>query len=120
MFIYVSLVVFSQRMKESDEVTVPPTEQKMERRPSFDAEHKDAMERALLLDVPHAASPEESSQESDSSLLNKISSCSDSKSSSRSEWDELVEELLYEEEPEDLRLNDNAGVVSKGYFFAES
>ena len=105
-------------MKESDEVTVPPTEQKMERRPSFDAEHKDAMERALLLDVPHAPSPE-SSEESDSSLLNKISSCSDSKSSSRSEWDELVEELLYEEEPEDLRLNGNAGVVSKGYFFTE-
>ena len=114
------LVGFSQRMKESDELTIPPTEQKMDRSLSPSAEHKDAMERALLLDVPHVKPHEESSEENGSSPLNKTSSCSDSKYSSRSMWDELVEELLDEEEAKDLARNEDLGVVSKGQSFAES
>jgi len=76
---------FLREWKNSDELTIPPTEQNMESRLSPDAEHKDAMERALLMDVPHAASHEETMDENKSSPLNKISSCSDSRSSCRSE-----------------------------------
>lgn len=98
-------------MKERDEVIAPPTRQKMERERCLEIEHKDAMERALLLDVPHVAAAEESSEENSSSPLTNVSSSSDSKSSIH--WHELVGELLEEEqEPRDPVRDEGACVIA--------
>lgn len=102
-------------MKESDaQLTTPPSNQKMERELSLRTEHKDAMERALLLDVPHVASLEESSEDDSASPLAKISSSRDSISSGKSEWDDLVDVLLHEEGHEDLVHEDKAVWLQKG------
>ncbi|XP_020257166.1 uncharacterized protein LOC109833772 [Asparagus officinalis] len=105
-------------MEQADKMKTPPTQQKMERNHSLETEHKDAMERALLLDVPYVASPGEFCEENSSlSPLDKKSLSSVSKSSSRSDWDGLVEELLNEEEKveqEKLTIGDSAIAIVEG------
>ncbi|KAG8094266.1 hypothetical protein GUJ93_ZPchr0012g20599 [Zizania palustris] len=54
-------------MKECEKPTTPPAQQKMERLRSFQQEHKNALQTAKTLDVPHAVDPfEEEAQEGDS------------------------------------------------------
>lgn len=88
---------FSQRMKESAEATDPPLQQKMERKLSLEQEHKDALERAVSLNVPHAvSSTEQPCDDTNPSPLDnpgEATSCRSSKSS-RTNWDELVEKLF--------------------------
>ncbi|GAV76698.1 Lipase_3 domain-containing protein/Lipase3_N domain-containing protein [Cephalotus follicularis] len=99
-----------ERMKESssETVTKPPKIQELERKQTIEKEHKDAMERAVSLNIPHAVtSPEAEIQEDEAATADaakeagpsqgegKDASETKSKSSSRStNWDEVVKKLF--------------------------
>ncbi|KAL7104243.1 hypothetical protein ACP275_08G231900 [Erythranthe tilingii] len=54
-----------QRLKEMNEetVTTPPKVQKQERKQTIEKEHKDALERAVSLNIPHAVGSTEEEEE---------------------------------------------------------
>lgn len=93
-----------ERMKESscETITTVPTEQKMERLQTLEKEHKDALERALTLKIPHAVtSPDDDGEplgDNDGEPTNNA--CEDamktesSPSGKRGNWDEVVEKLF--------------------------
>uniref|UniRef100_A0A2N9ETH4 Fungal lipase-like domain-containing protein n=1 Tax=Fagus sylvatica TaxID=28930 RepID=A0A2N9ETH4_FAGSY len=101
-----------QRMKESssETVTAAPRVQKIERLQTIEKEHKDALERAVSLNVPHAVTnPEEvPSQENEpepSESQNEDDSKTKSQSNSgRTNWDEVVEKLFKKDESGELLL----------------
>ncbi|KAG2406361.1 uncharacterized protein HKW66_Vig0056170 [Vigna angularis] len=87
--------------KSSETVTEPPTVQKFERLKTIEKEHRDALERAVSLNVPHAVdSAEEETaeknegEEASDSGNNNVSSTQSKSSDRRSNWDEVVEKLL--------------------------
>ncbi|CAJ1867036.1 unnamed protein product [Sphenostylis stenocarpa] len=81
-------------MKEqsSETVTDPPRVQKFERLKTIEKEHRDALERAVSLNVPHAVE----SAEKGASENNEGEEASGS--GGRSNWDEVVEKLLKKSE----------------------
>lgn len=98
-------------------VTAPPTVQKMQRLRTIEKEHKDALERAVSLNVPHAVEAaeddanereEEEEGEGEPSQNNgKEEDGTSSKSESRAgklNWDEVVQKLFNKSETGDLRL----------------
>ncbi|XP_068659956.1 uncharacterized protein [Aristolochia californica] len=95
-------------MKENKTVTEPPTQQRFERKRTPEKEHKDALERAVSLNVPHAVSPTEGPTE-DTDVV--IESDTDEvpplelKSSGSTNWDILVEKLFSKKESGNLILN---------------
>ncbi|XP_043695096.1 uncharacterized protein LOC122645797 [Telopea speciosissima] len=100
-----------QRMKESSgkTMTTAPKAQKLERLKTLEIEHKDALERAVSLNVPHAVVPEEQPIGDSDSVASqdprKEPSESRSKSSSGgTNWDEVVEKLFNRNESEELKL----------------
>lgn len=104
-----------ERMKErcSETVTTPPKVQKLERLQTIEKEHKDALERAVSLNVPHAVTAEEeplneqNTEASDS--RNEDTQVSTSKSSKgRTNWDEVVEKLFKKKELKNLQQNRDA------------
>ncbi|KAJ1387082.1 Mono-/di-acylglycerol lipase, N-terminal [Sesbania bispinosa] len=108
-----------QLMKDDDSktVTVPPTVQKFERLKTIEKEHKDALERAVSLNVPHAVDtaekePSENNEgEASSSGGKESASSTQSKSSGgRSNWDEVVEKLLRKNETGDKHLEKDTSV----------
>lgn len=103
-----------ERMKEGADVSTPPTQQKMEREHSLEKEHKDAMDKAESLNLLHAvAMAEVASEDVDSATSENqddTTSCSESESSGRTNWDELVEKLLDGNESEGIDLKEDIGV----------
>lgn len=90
-----------QRMKASclDTVTTAPKVQKLERLQTIEKEHKDALERAVSLNVPHAVTADEEPQD-DQDIEASRSQNEDtpetvvSKSSQgRTNWDQVIEKL---------------------------
>lgn len=113
--------MFLQRMRESEyeTTTSAPEVQKMERLQTIEKEHKDALDRAVSLNIPHATrSPEEvplTSDEVGSSSGNKEpeGSTNESKDAKKptsqpaggkTNWDELVEMLFDTNESGKLQL----------------
>ncbi|KAM1956518.1 hypothetical protein ACFX16_025927 [Malus domestica] len=94
-------------MKEScsETVTTAPKVQKLERLRTFEKEHKDALERAVSLNVPHAVTPNEEAPEEQKleeapEIGNKSEDPADTKSKStggRASWDDVVEKLFKKE-----------------------
>ncbi|KAL6839613.1 hypothetical protein ACP4OV_030552 [Aristida adscensionis] len=89
-------------MKESENAMTPPPQQKMERLQSFEEEHKNALQRAKTLEVPHAADlPEEEILE-DTSTAPPSDTLSETttepKSAGRTSWDELIDKLFTRDE----------------------
>ena len=106
-------------MKErsTETVTVPPTVQKFERLQTIEREHRNAMERAVSLNVPHAvdaaeSEPTENNEAEASSGGGKdASSTTHSRSSGgRSNWDEVVEKLLKNESGDHAHLERDTNV----------
>lgn len=112
-----------QRMREisSETVTTPPKVQKLERLQTIEKEHKDALERAVSLNIPHAvgamegeqpsgdkeAEPSHSENKEPSQNENEGASQSKSTSkSSRTNWDEVVEKLFQRTESGNLVLKE--------------
>ncbi|XP_009370563.2 uncharacterized protein LOC103959910 [Pyrus x bretschneideri] len=95
------------RMKEScsETVTTAPKVQKLERLRTFEKEHKDALERAVSLNVPHAVTPNEEAPadqkpEEALEIESKSEDPADTKSKStggRASWDDVVGKLFKKE-----------------------
>ncbi|XP_061349350.1 uncharacterized protein LOC133294656 [Gastrolobium bilobum] len=87
----------NMKCRNSETVTVPPTVQRFERLKTIEKEHKDALERALSLNVPHAVDADKEMSKNIegelSSRESKDASCSTSESNGgRLNWEEVVEE----------------------------
>ncbi|XP_029126550.1 uncharacterized protein LOC109796076 isoform X2 [Cajanus cajan] len=108
-----------QLMKEksSETVTDPPTVQKFERLKTIEKEHKDALERAVSLNVPHAVdsaekeASEDNEDEATGSESKNVSSTQSNSSGGKSNWDEVVEKLLKKKETEDLNVERDTDVT---------
>ncbi|CAJ2640715.1 unnamed protein product [Trifolium pratense] len=106
-----------QLMKDQDSsktVTVPPTIQKFERLKTLEKEHKDALERAVSLNVPHAVDSAEEEQlenngEGSSSSGDKetASSTEMKPSGGRVTWEEVVEKLLKKNETGEKHIEED-------------
>ncbi|XVE78640.1 hypothetical protein DITRI_Ditri13aG0162900 [Diplodiscus trichospermus] len=111
------------RENKSETITVPPKIQKLERLQTIEKEHKDALERAVSLNIPHAASTTDESTENktdpaistrDESAETKETETApaqvgkrdtrNAKSVSSSNWDEVVEKLFTRSESGNLIL----------------
>lgn len=104
--------------KTSETVTEPPTIQKFERLKTIEKEHKDALERAVSLNVPHAVdSAEEETaeknegEEASDSGNNNVSSSQSKSSDGRSNWDEVVEKLLKKSKTVELNQQRDTNVL---------
>ncbi|KAG0490965.1 hypothetical protein HPP92_007828 [Vanilla planifolia] len=91
-----------EMMKERAKPTTPPAKQKIERKQTLEKEHRDALVRAVSLNVPHAFQPAE---ESTAVVVTSNPTRDDSHSSGRTTWDELVEKLFTRSESGKLILN---------------
>lgn len=107
-------------MKESggSTATTAPKVQRFERKQTLEKEHKDALERAVSLKVPHAVNSmededededEEASHQDDETQQPPPSQSGESSTkakpaSGRTNWDEVVETLFHRSESGDLRL----------------
>ncbi|KAG0451136.1 hypothetical protein HPP92_026380, partial [Vanilla planifolia] len=112
-----------EMMGESSETTTAPSQQKMERKQTMQKEHRDALQRALTLQVPHAVSlsetdeGEEGKAEIDSANSefsenqHKESINDDSRSGERTNWDYLVSKLFTHNETGNLVLKKDIGSV---------
>lgn len=103
-----------QRMKESssETITTAPKVQKLERLQTIEKEHKDALERAVSLNIPHAVTSNEEAAEDQEPEGPKSETESkdppDTKSKStggRATWDDVVEKLFKKKESGDVLLN---------------
>lgn len=87
-------------MKENAVPPAPPAQQLMSRKQSLKKEHRNALERAVTLNVPHAISPTEESTAVVAScspaenLDGMATSTHGSNSGGKTNWDELVEMLV--------------------------
>ncbi|KAB1211317.1 hypothetical protein CJ030_MR6G021493 [Morella rubra] len=103
-----------QRMRESTAgaVTTAPKVQKLERLLTIEKEHKDALERAVNLNVPHAVtvtSPEDAPAQVDKAVssVSQIHDASKTTSKStggRTNWDVVVKKLFKKDEAGELCL----------------
>ncbi|KAK4430421.1 hypothetical protein Salat_1342800 [Sesamum alatum] len=107
-------------------VTTPPKVQKLDRKLTLEKEHKDALERAVSLKIPHAvASSEEeaSSSTEEGSSVPKSVDVDDTEPSSekeksfcktaRTNWNDIVEKLFKRDESGQLLLNRDISVTEK-------
>lgn len=103
-----------QRMKESssETITTAPKVQKLDRLQTIEKEHKDALERAVSLNIPHAVTSDEEAAEDQEPEGPKSETESkdplDTKSKStggRAKWDDVVEKLFKKKESGDVLLN---------------
>ncbi|KAM2685444.1 hypothetical protein FF1_047148 [Malus domestica] len=106
------------RMKEessSETVTTAPKIQKLERLQTIEKEHKDALERAVSLNVPHAVTsnkeaPEDQKPEKAPEIENQSEDAADTKLKStggRARWDDLVEKLFKKDSGDVLLTRDS-------------
>lgn len=110
-----------RRMGEgsTETVTSPPRVQRFERLKTIEKEHKDALERAVTLNVPHAVSMEKetSKQEepgpqqeedvhlSEDETTEESSDIQLKASRGRTNWDELVKKLFKKSDSRETHLN---------------
>lgn len=108
--------------KGTETATTPPPVQKIERLQTIEKEHKDALERAMTLNIPHAVTSEDTMDENEpvppanenesQTAAPPSAAANESKSGSgRTNWDELVEKLFKKTEDGELVINRDAGIV---------
>lgn len=89
-------------MMENEKATTAPAQQKMERLQSFEEEHKNALQRAKTLDVPHAVDLSEEETHDGASPAppsdTHSETTSEPKSAGRTSWDELMDKLFTRDE----------------------
>ena len=104
---------FPQKIKEisSETITTPPGVQKFERMQTIEQEHRDALERAVSLNIPHAVATPDAEPCMDNGTVPSQSEgeqASTTKSTSgggKTNWDELVNKLFKKSESGHLVLN---------------
>lgn len=112
-------------MKESsgsETVTTPPKVQKFERMKTIEKEHKDALQKALSLNIPHAvptedAPPQDEAEPSEARNENEDkkdeSTHKTNSPSSRTNWDQVVEKLFKKNESGELVIKRDVVVESQ-------
>ncbi|KAL2528143.1 alpha/beta-hydrolase superfamily protein [Forsythia ovata] len=115
-----------QRLKElsTETITTPPQVQKLERMQTLEKEHRDALDRAVSLNIPHAVTTAEQEslypEEEYSGESTAEHSKEDPKYSSagkrycenaRTNWNEVVEKLFKRNESRQLLLESDASVT---------
>lgn len=103
-----------QRMKETSFETsmTAPKIQKLERSQTIEKEHKDALERAVSLNIPHATTDTEAEEENSLEKSAEASEDENEESShgksshrgAKTNWNEVVEKLFKRSESGKLRL----------------
>lgn len=102
------------RESSSETVTTPPKVQKLERLQTIGIEHKNALERAVSLNIPHAVinpeevPPHESRPEPSESHSEDASETKPVSISGTSNWNEVVEKLFNKDESGKLHLKSDA------------
>ncbi|CAN6572685.1 unnamed protein product [Malus baccata var. baccata] len=99
----------------SETVTTAPKIQKLERLQTIEKEHKDALERAVSLNVPHAVTsneeaPKDQKPEKAPEIENQSEDAADTKLKStggRARWDDLVEKLFKKDSGDVLLSRDS-------------
>ena len=104
-------------MKESrpETITTPPKVQKLERLQTIEREHKDALERAVSLNVPHAFTGDEDEEPLDDQQTEVSISIADEDAlesspgsdPGRTNWDEVVKKLFKKNKSENLQPNND-------------
>ncbi|OVA00271.1 Lipase [Macleaya cordata] len=110
-----------ERMREGSEeaITTAPTVQKLERLQTLEKEHKDALEKAVSLNVPHAVTSEEepgptTNEEAAAAPSEQEGQSADEKSKPKGDktnWNDLVEKLFNRSESGDLLLKKDINVT---------
>ncbi|GMI69016.1 hypothetical protein like AT5G37710 [Hibiscus trionum] len=97
---------------KSKTITVPLKVQKFERMQSIEKEHKDALQKAVSLNIPHAVSTADETIENEETETEAAGSDNGDSPKAKSEsgsrgtnWDELVEKLFKRSESGKLILN---------------
>lgn len=115
------LIVTLQRLKElnAETITTPPRVQKLDRKQTLEKEHKDALERAVSLNIPHAEQEcSGKSEEGGSSRDKSVETCEDDtkhssdkdkpfQKNAKTNWDEVVGKLFERDESGKLLLRKN-------------
>lgn len=103
-------------MKESssETITTAPKVQKLERLQTIEKEHKDALERAVSLNVPHAVntSEDQKPEEAPQSEAEHVSETRSKSTSGRTNWDHVVQKLFKKNESGDIQLNREANALN--------
>ncbi|KAK0599339.1 hypothetical protein LWI29_004396 [Acer saccharum] len=91
----------------SETITTPPKVQKLERLKNIEKEHKDALQKALSLNIPNAAVPAEDKPPQDEAEPSQCDNEDAAKTKSQSSggttnWDQVVEKLFKKNESGDL------------------
>ncbi|CAN8232872.1 unnamed protein product [Cochlearia groenlandica] len=94
-------------------VTMAPKEKRMERLNTLEKEHKDALERAVSLNIPHAvsAAEEEEIEIKVEEECENVEETSEPKPKNKKNWDQVVEKLFHRSNSGEFVLKEN--VVSK-------
>ncbi|KAK8674185.1 hypothetical protein V6N13_112481 [Hibiscus sabdariffa] len=106
-----ALEIMREDKSESETITVAPKVQKLERLQTIEKEHKDALQKAVSLNIPHAVPAdetienEETETEAAESDNGDIPKAKPESSSRGTNWDELVEKLFKRSESGKLILN---------------
>ncbi|KAL4376877.1 hypothetical protein GQ457_02G006190 [Hibiscus cannabinus] len=107
-----ALEIMREDKSESETITVPPKVQKLERLQTIEKEHKDALQKAVSLNIPHAVPAadetienEETETEAAGSDNGDIPKAKPESNSRGTNWDELVEKLFKRSESGKLILN---------------
>ncbi|PRQ45344.1 putative lipoprotein lipase [Rosa chinensis] len=109
-----------ERMREmsSETITTAPKVQKLERLQTFEKEHKDALERAVSLNVPYAvtaseeASEDQKPEEAPQSETEDVSETKSKSTSGRTNWDHVVQKLFKKTESGDIQLNRESNALN--------
>ncbi|KAJ4826709.1 hypothetical protein Tsubulata_023398 [Turnera subulata] len=106
-------------------ITTPPKVQKLGRMQTLEKEHKDALERAVSLNIPHAVTAleeeppkdtleaEPPKDKKDEPGQSEDASKTKPKSSSRTNWDEVVQRLFKKNESGEPVLNEDVVTATK-------
>ena len=95
------------RESSSETITTAPKVQKLERRQTIEKEHKDALERAISLNVPYAVpASEDEKREAPQSETEDVTDTKlkSTGGSGRINWEHVVQKLFKKSESGDLVL----------------
>ncbi|CAK7339025.1 unnamed protein product [Dovyalis caffra] len=102
-----------EKMKEisSETITTPPKVQKFERMQTIEQEHRDALERAVSLNIPHAVATPNAEPSKDNGTAcsqsegEQASKTKSTSSGGTTNWDEVVKKLFKKGESGHLVIN---------------
>lgn len=122
----ITIFLHMQNLREQDAetITTPPKVQKFERILTLEKEHKDALERAVSLNIPHAVTSAEEEPPEEGSSTGKEPREDDTgpeeqtdKSfckNARNNWNEAVEKLFHKSESGKLLLKRDGSASASG------